>query len=127
MILMRNRKIYGQSRINRCTFCDRQATAENRQGFPTCAEHKNRSVDEKRCACGKKLTIMKGKWGPFFLCPDCGAQSPKKVFSLEDGSGAGFKLNKSYREKNGKKEQKPEKKEEKIYTIDELEEMWDRE
>ncbi|MBI3035380.1 hypothetical protein HYY71_03585 [Candidatus Woesearchaeota archaeon] len=38
-------KKYGQSRIDRCPFCQKQATIMNRQNVPVCASHKGEVLD----------------------------------------------------------------------------------
>jgi len=90
-------------------FCEKLAIAKNRQGLSVCQTHRNKILDDKRCLCGEILEIKHSKWGPFFLCTNCGPQSLDKVLN-EDNSE--FKLNKKYQK-------------EKIYTIDELEKMWE--
>jgi len=90
-------------------FCEKQAIAKNRQGLSVCIDHKDQYLEEKRCLCGELLEIKQSKWGPFFLCKNCGPKSLDKILN-EDNSK--YKLNKKYRK-------------EKIYTIDELEKMWE--
>jgi len=114
---MRFSKQYGQSRNDGCAFCDRRALAENRQGLPTCEEHKSRVMVDKRCACGEYLDIKKSKWGAFFLCSNCGPISLKKASEL---TGGDYHLNKKFRREN-----KVEYAADKVYTIDELEAMWE--
>jgi len=106
------KKKYGQSQILKCHFCDKQATLKNQQGLPTCIDHRKSVEQEKKCVCGEKLKLMNGKYGPFYLCDKCGPVSLKKVKEFDNSD---YKLNKSFR------------KEEKIYTLKELEEMWDNE
>lgn len=79
---MGTRKTFGQSRIDRCPFCNKQCTTINKQGISVCREHKNAVLNEMRCICGEYLEIRKGKYGYFFYCMNCGNQSPKKVFSI---------------------------------------------
>ncbi len=78
---MRYKKVYGQSKINTCPFCNKQATTENKQGVPTCQQHKNNSLDLK-CACGSWLEIRKGKYGPFCTCIECGIISLNKALEI---------------------------------------------
>jgi hypothetical protein len=106
------RKIYGQSKIEECIFCKKTATTENSQGMPVCKEHKNKQVVDKKCVCGEYLDIKKGKFGSFYLCINCGPMSIAKAEEMEINNNV--KLNKKFRQK-----------EDKIYTLDELDKMWD--
>ena len=78
---MRIPKRYGESRIDRCPFCSKTATTANKQGVPVCSEHKDKNLDLK-CICGEYLDVMKGKWGPYFRCLNCGNISFKKGLSM---------------------------------------------
>jgi endogenous inhibitor of DNA gyrase (YacG/DUF329 family) len=78
---MRFKKVYGQSKINSCPFCNKQATTENKQGIPVCSQHKARFLDLK-CACGSWLEIKKGKYGPFCVCIECGIINLNKALEL---------------------------------------------
>lgn len=118
---MRMRKVYGQSRQERCYFCDKTALSENSQGLPACKDHKDKVLEDKKCACGEYLDIKKSKWGAFFLCSHCGPISLKKSEEMEDLMKKGtFNINKRYREKVPLKYDHG-----RIYTIDELEKMWE--
>ncbi len=114
---MRIPKKYGESRNDKCIFCDAQATTENSQGLLSCPKCKSKTMEDKRCVCGEYLDIKKSKWGAFFLCHKCGPISISKAMNM---GSSGFKLNKKYREP----EKKP-KYEDRLYTIQELERMWD--
>ncbi|MCB9362024.1 hypothetical protein H6504_01185 [Candidatus Woesearchaeota archaeon] len=109
------RKVYGENKLDTCQFCDKTATVQNAQGVPTCITHTQKLLDDKKCVCGEWMPVKTGKWGAFFLCPTCGPTSIKKAESMDN---KGYKLNKSFREK-----QTPKK--EKVYTLDELERLWD--
>jgi len=114
---MRIPKKYGESRKDKCMFCEAQATTENSQGLPACIKHNNEELEDKRCVCGEWLDIKKSKWGAFFLCNKCGPISINKGMNM---GSSGFKLNKKYREP-----EKPKSKyEDRVYTIQELERMW---
>ena len=97
------------SKKDTCIFCEKQAIARNKQGLAVCLGHKDKVLEERRCICGEFLEIKHSKWGPFFLCKHCGPKSINKVLDSDNGD---FKLNKRFRK-------------EKIYTIDELEKMWE--
>jgi hypothetical protein len=117
------RKIYGQSKSDTCAFCNKMATVENSQGFPTCVIHKQENMPEKKCICGEYLDVKKSKWGPFYLCKNCGPLSPRKVEEMAKGD---FKLNKKLREKTKQpKNQEPIYDVNKVYTLDELEMLWE--
>ena len=75
-------KKYGQSKIDRCPFCQKQATSMNKQNVPVCASHKNEVLDNPKCACGSTLDIMHGKFGVFFSCIKCGNMNMKKVLEF---------------------------------------------
>jgi hypothetical protein len=77
------RKVYGQSRIERCPFCGAQALSMTSQGIPVCKNHTDRSLDLK-CICGKWLELKKSKWGPFFVCESCGTVSFKKAMEMNE-------------------------------------------
>lgn len=113
---MRIPKKYGESRNDKCMFCEGQATTENSQGLPACNKHSKDELEDKRCTCGEYLDIKKSKWGAFFLCSKCGPVSISKASNM---SAQGFKLNKKYREPEKKKEY-----EDRLYTIQELERLW---
>ena len=78
---MRYKKVYGQSKMNYCPFCDKQATTENKQGVPTCSQHKSQLLDLK-CACGSWLEVKKGKYGPFCICIECGIINLNKALEI---------------------------------------------
>ena len=100
------RKVYGQSKVETCMFCDKNATLVNSQGVPACLKHKEKILEDKRCICGEWMSVKSSKWGAFYLCPSCGPKSFSKADSMDS---AGYKLNKKFREK-----EKPEK----VYTLD---------
>ena len=79
---MFRKKVYGESRIENCPFCGKVASLENNQGVPVCIDHKNNELASMKCACGEFLDIMKGKWGPFFVCINCGNISFKKGLDM---------------------------------------------
>lgn len=81
---MFRKKVYGQSKVDKCPFCGKTATTENEQGVPTCVSHKADSLPEYKCVCGEWLEMKKSKWGPFFLCMHCGPISYKKAMEVND-------------------------------------------
>lgn len=81
---MFRKKVYGQSRIDHCPFCGRQATAKNSQGILVCRQHKSAVLNEMKCVCGETLDILEGKYGPFFNCMTCGPINTNKVFEMNE-------------------------------------------
>jgi len=75
-------KKYGQSKVDKCPFCQKHATAINSQKVPVCQLHKNEALGNLRCACGSLLETLHGKFGVFFSCLKCGNISLKKALEL---------------------------------------------
>jgi len=73
------RKVYGQSKLEVCPFCNKRALAKNQQGVPVCSEHKENLIPDQKCACGNYLELRSGKWGPYFNCLNCGNINFKKI------------------------------------------------
>jgi hypothetical protein len=81
---MRIPKKYGQSQINRCPFCGKQAVTKNIQEVPVCIEHKNNKLNELKCACGSWLEMKQGKFGIFFNCIKCGNINFNRAIEMND-------------------------------------------
>ncbi len=75
---MRIPKKYGQSRIDKCPFCDKTAITQNNQGVPVCSQHKNKELNNLKCFCGEWLDLKISKYGAYFHCMNCGNISFKK-------------------------------------------------
>ena len=75
-------KKYGQSKIDNCPFCQKQAVALNKQSVPVCVNHKEDVLDNLKCVCGETLDILKGKFGVFFKCIKCGNMNLKKIMEF---------------------------------------------
>ena len=75
-------KKYGQSKIDRCPFCQKQATTMNKQNVPVCSSHKKEALPDLKCTCGSTLDMMHGKFGIFFSCMKCGNINLKKVLDM---------------------------------------------
>jgi hypothetical protein len=75
-------KRYGESRIDKCPFCDRRATTTNKQKFTVCEKHRTAVMNDLKCLCGDTLDIMTGKYGVFFKCVRCGTMNLKKAFEI---------------------------------------------
>jgi len=75
-------KKYGQSKIDLCPFCQKHATAKNKQNLPVCQNHKGEILDGMKCACGSTLEMLSGKFGVFFSCMKCGNMNLKKVLEF---------------------------------------------
>ncbi|MBI2657487.1 hypothetical protein HYX08_02215 [Candidatus Woesearchaeota archaeon] len=75
-------KKYGQSRIDKCPFCQKHATAINSQKVPVCQSHKEEVLDSLKCICGSHLETLNGKFGTFFSCAKCGNINMKKALEF---------------------------------------------
>ena len=75
-------KKYGQSKIDNCPFCKKQATAINSQNVPVCPNHKKDLLDDLKCVCGSTLEMLHGKFGVFFKCINCGNLNLRKVMEF---------------------------------------------
>lgn len=82
--IMVRKKIYGQSRNEECPFCGKISSTNNEQGIPTCQDHKKTELLDLKCMCGDWLDLKQGKYGPFFICMQCGPVSFKKALELND-------------------------------------------
>jgi hypothetical protein len=74
-------KRYGASKKQDCPFCDKPALAQNKQGIPTCAGHKEKALKDMKCMCGSWLELRQGSWGPYFNCTNCGNLSFAKAMA----------------------------------------------
>ena len=97
------RKVYGESRIDACPFCDKGAFVKNSQSIPVCKEHKD-SLMEVKCTCGEYLEPKEGKYGAFFLCSNCGIISKKKAKEMAEFEKDKPKINESSKIHNPKEE-----------------------
>ena len=75
-------KKYGQSKVDKCPFCQKQATAMNSQEVPVCHEHKEDVLEDLKCVCGSILEMLHGKFGVFFKCISCGNMNLRKVMEF---------------------------------------------
>ncbi len=75
-------KRYGQSRIDKCPFCQKHATALNKQKVPVCTIHREEALGDLRCVCGSALEMLHGKFGVFFSCIKCGNINLRKVLEF---------------------------------------------
>jgi hypothetical protein len=75
-------KRYGESHMDTCPFCGRQAINKNPQDIPVCKDHKDKCLPEMKCACGEYLLMQKGKFGVFFNCIRCGNINMKKALDI---------------------------------------------
>tara|TARA_Y100000310_G_scaffold286879_1_gene311393 strand:+ start:351 stop:716 length:366 start_codon:yes stop_codon:yes gene_type:complete len=115
------KKVYGESRIDTCPFCDNKAFLKNEQGIPVCKDHK-KSLMEVKCVCGEYLEPKEGKYGSFFTCINCGIITKRKAKEMATFSQDKPKVNKSA-QKETTPEPSPEihnPKEEKYLTPDEV-------
>jgi len=79
---MRIPKRYGESKLETCPFCGRQAIIKNPQGVPVCTDHKNTNLPDFKCVCGSYLLMQEGKFGIYFNCMKCGNMNLKKVLDI---------------------------------------------
>lgn len=112
------KKVYGQSQVTECYFCLKPATTETELGIPACNDHKTKELKNEKCLCGKALDVKKSRFGAFFLCSSCGPISLKKAKQTK-ADASEYNINKAFRQKK-----EPSYKENKVYTLDELEDMW---
>ncbi len=75
-------KKYGQSKIDKCPFCQKHATSMNKQNVPVCPSHKGEVLDNLKCVCSNTLEIMNGKFGIFFSCTRCGSMNLRRVLEF---------------------------------------------
>ncbi|MFA6461848.1 MAG: hypothetical protein WCV90_06290 [Candidatus Woesearchaeota archaeon] len=75
-------KRYGESKLDTCPFCGKQATTRNEQEIPVCEKHRAALMNEMKCACGEYLETCIGKWGLYFRCARCGNVNKRKVFEM---------------------------------------------
>lgn len=84
---MRRRKVYGQSRVDKCPFCGKQAVLKNPQGIPVCTKHTKNMLLDLKCICGEWLDVKKGKFGSYFRCIKCGNVSFSKAMEANPNIG----------------------------------------
>ena len=99
-------KKYGQSKIDNCPFCGKQATILNKQNVPVCPPHKNEKIGDLKCVCGSTLELMNGKFGIFFSCIKCGNMNLRKV--LEFNTVKPKMNNENFSQRNEKTQAKKE-------------------
>jgi hypothetical protein len=98
-------KRYGQSKIDKCPFCDKNAVTENSQGVPVCASHKSEVLQNLKCVCGRFLETRKGKFGAYFNCMNCGNINFKKAMEMNTVSKPEYKVTESRDVKKAYKEE----------------------
>lgn len=77
-------KRYGQSKINKCPFCGRDAFSQNNQKIPVCKDHKETMMKDMKCACGSWLDMREGKFGVFYTCLNCGPVNMNKALEINN-------------------------------------------
>ena len=75
-------KKYGQSKVDKCPFCQKHATAMNKQSIPVCSSHKEQFLDDLKCVCGSILEMLHSKFGVFFSCYKCGNMNLRKAMEF---------------------------------------------
>jgi predicted RNA-binding Zn-ribbon protein involved in translation (DUF1610 family) len=76
-------KRYGQSKVEECPFCGKQAIVKNKQGLNVCQAHIGQDIPDIRCVCGSYLELKTGKFGPYFVCINCGNINLKKGLEMQ--------------------------------------------
>ncbi|MCH8067152.1 MAG: hypothetical protein IIC69_01060 [Nanoarchaeota archaeon] len=80
-------KKYGQSKVDLCPFCRKEATTKNSQQVPVCYKHKESILQELTCFCGDYLELKDGKFGIYFNCANCGNINIKKALEMNPELG----------------------------------------
>jgi hypothetical protein len=75
-------KRYGESKLEPCPFCGKQAIVRNKQKIPVCQAHRDAVLDDLKCACGNYLETKVGKFGLYSSCPKCGNVNPKRAIEM---------------------------------------------
>jgi hypothetical protein len=75
-------KRYGESKVEKCPFCEKQGLVKNNQGLVVCTAHKETGIPEVKCVCGSYLDMKEGKFGPYFNCINCGNINLKKGLEM---------------------------------------------
>lgn len=75
-------KRYGEGKVEKCPFCKAASTAMNAQGIPVCKNHRTSILNEMKCICGEEMEMMKGKFGVFFNCINCGNMNMRKALEI---------------------------------------------
>jgi len=77
------KKVYGQSKVSRCPFCDKLSTRKSEQGLDVCPQHVKTVLEEIKCVCGSWLEVRAGKFGPYFNCMNCGNMNYAKGMEMK--------------------------------------------
>ncbi len=101
-------KKYGQSKVDKCPFCQKQATAKNKQGMPVCQNHMEEALDDMKCVCGSTLDMLNGKFGIFFSCAKCGNMNLRKVMEFNMINPKAKNINEIYTQRNAQFQNKKE-------------------
>lgn len=75
-------KRYGQSKVDRCPFCEKQAVTQNTQKVPVCMAHAKWDLPLMKCMCGETLDMLHGKYGVFFSCFKHGNMNLRKALEI---------------------------------------------
>ncbi|MBW2974098.1 hypothetical protein KY366_00110 [Candidatus Woesearchaeota archaeon] len=85
-------KRYGQSRIDLCPFCKKNATTKNSQQVPVCHAHKASILPELTCLCGDYLELKNGRFGIYFSCTNCGNMNLSRAMEINPELGKDPKI-----------------------------------
>ena len=111
-------KRYGQSKIEKCPFCSKQAMCKNSQGISVCNDHTKKELLDLKCMCGSWLDLRTGKYGPFFVCISCGPVSLSKALDINEEKLKNDQKAFMKEEKNSQKD--PTERKETIITSDDV-------
>lgn len=75
-------KRYGQGKVDRCPFCEKQAVTQNEQKVPVCMAHNKMVLPLMKCVCGETLDMLHGKYGVFFSCIKHGNVNLRKALEI---------------------------------------------
>ena len=79
----RSKKQYGQSKLDRCSFCSSIATQTTKEGVLVCRHHLQQKMQDIQCTCGSWLEQKSGKFGPYFTCFNCGNINFNKALEMK--------------------------------------------
>ncbi len=77
-------KRYGESRIDQCPFCGKNAFVRNDQRIPVCKDHAKTELPPLTCVCGQPIDLLEGKFGMFGSCLRCGNMALKKLLEVNE-------------------------------------------
>ena len=104
-------KRYGQSKVDLCPFCRKEATTKNSQQVPVCYKHKASILKNLTCFCGDYLELKDVKFGIYFNCTNCGNINIRKALEMNPELGKEPKIEEKTETKPKEKTENKQKKE----------------